>query len=472
MAEEQFTHETFMSPFTWRYGSREMRAVWSEARKRRLLRRVWVALAEAQHAAGLVTAEQLADLNEHVDEIDLARSAQIEQDIHHDLMAELRTFAEQCPRGGPILHLGATSADILDNADALRIREAVRILSSRLGDVLAILAGRIEQTADLVCMGYTHLQPAEPTTAGYRLAGYGQDLSEDYHELHRAYRNLKGKGIKGAVGTAASFSQVLTGTGMTPSQLECLVMAKLDLEPFPITTQVYPRKQDARVLSVLGGIAASAYRLAFDVRLLQSPSIGEWSEPFSSHQVGSSAMPFKRNPINAENVDSLARFVIALVRVGWDNAAHSLLERTLDDSASRRLILPDAFLACDEILRRVHRILEGLIIHEEVAHRNVKTYGTFAASERLLMALVRNGADRQDMHERIRVHAMQAWQAVSSGQPNPLASQLADDPALLQHLPAERIRSLLDAAAYVGDAPERARQAARTIHELLSTTTW
>jgi len=462
-----FEHDTYLSPFTWRYGSEEMRAIWSEAHKRQLWRRVWVALAAAQHQAGLVTAEQLADLRAHQEDVDLARAAEIEAEIHHDLMAELRTFAEQCPIGGPVLHLGATSADVQDNADALRLRESLDLLLERLHVLLSDLADLIEARADQVCMGFTHLQPAEPTTVGYRLATYGQDLLEDCAELRRVRERIRGKGIKGAVGTSAACAQLLAGTGMTPAELEARVMAELGLEAFPVATQVYPRRQDYRVLTALAGLAASLYRFAFDLRLLQSPPIGEWSEPFGARQVGSSAMPFKRNPVNAENMDSLARYVAALVRVAWDNAAHSLLERTLDDSANRRLILPGAFLADDELLRRAHRILRGLRIHDAAVARNLATYGTFAATERLLMELARARADRQAMHEVIRRHAMAAWEAVQQGKPNPLADRLATDPEVLRYLPARRVRELLDVTGYVGDAPERARQMAAAIRGTL-----
>jgi len=465
MVEDRFEHDTFLSPFTWRYGSREMRAIWSEVHKRRFWRRVWVALAAAQRRAGLVTAEQLADLRAHEGDVDLARTAEIEAEVRHDKMAELRTFAEQCPVGGPVLHLGATSADIEDNADALRIRQALDLLLERLHVLLSDLADLIEARADQVCMGFTHIQPAEPTTVGYRLATYGQDLLEDYVDLRRVRASIRGKGIKGAVGTSAAYAHLLAGSGMSPAELEAYVMAELGLDPFPVATQVYPRKQDYRVVTALAGLAASLYRFGFDLRLLQSPPIGEWSEPFGARQVGSSAMPFKRNPVDAENIDSLGRYVAALARVAWDNAAHCLLERTLDDSANRRLILPAVFLASDELLCRAHRILRGLRIHDEAVARNLAAYGTFAATERLLMELARAGADRQAMHEVIRAHAMAAWQAVWAGEPNPLADRLSADPEVLRYLPAGRVREHLDAAGYVGDAPERARQMARAIRE-------
>jgi adenylosuccinate lyase len=462
-ADPYFTHETYLSPFTWRYGSEEMRAIWSEAHKRKIWRRIWVALASAEHQAGLVTAEQLADLRLHQDAVDLARSVEIEAEIHHDLMAEIRAFAEQCPVGGPIIHLGATSEDVKDNADVLRVRESLDLLLERLRALLMDLADCIEARADQVCMAFTHIQPAEPTTVGYRVATYGQDLLEDYVELVHLRTHLRAKGIKGAVGTAASYAQVLAGTGMTALDLEAQVMADLELEAFPVATQVYPRTQDLRVLNGLAGLAASLYRFAFDVRLLQSPPIGEWSEPFGARQVGSSAMPFKRNPIRTENMDSLARYVAALPRVAWDNAAHSLLERTLDDSGNRRILLPNAFLASDELLQVARRVVRGLNIHEEAIARNLDAYGVFAATERLLMELVRSGADRQEMHEVIRGHAMAAWQAVWAGEPNPLADRLAKDPEVLDYVDATDVRGLLDASDHVGDAPERARRMATTI---------
>jgi adenylosuccinate lyase len=311
----------------------------------------------------------------------------------------------------------------------------------------------------MACMAFTHIQPAEPTTVGYRLAQYGQDLAIDYRELSRVRAEIRGKGIKGAVGTSASYQALLEGTGMSPAELEARVMDELDLASFEAATQTYPRKQDWLVLVALAGLSGTLYKLAFDLRLLQSPPIGEWGEPFGSKQVGSSAMPFKRNPITAEKIGSLARYVAALPRVGWDNAAHSLLERTLDDSANRREVLPSAFLAVDEILRATTRVLGGLRVREAAVARNMGTYGIFAATERLLMALVKAGADRQEMHEVIREHSLAAWAALQEGPggENPLPGRLGADERIVRYLAPERVLALLDASAYVGDAPERAR---------------
>ncbi|MCB0199645.1 MAG: adenylosuccinate lyase [Anaerolineae bacterium] len=451
-----YSHDTYLSPLTWRYGSDAMRRIWSERHKRLLLRRFWVALATAQHDIGLVTTEQLADLVAHQEDIDLARAAAIEAEIRHDLMAEIRTYAEQCPVGGGIIHLGATSMDALDNVDALRLRQSADLLLDCLAALMEALAGRIDQFAALPTMAFTHLQPAEPTTVGYRLAQYGYDLLVDWRELNRARDGIRGKGLRGAVGTSASYTQLTGEMATSAADMEARVLALLDLSAHPAGTQVYPRKQDWLIVNALAGIGQSLYRLAFDLRLLQAPTIGEWSEPFGAKQVGSSAMPFKRNPIDSENIDSLARQLAALPRIAWDNAAHSLLERTLDDSANRRLFLPEAFLLADELIGRATRVVRGLVVREEVVARNMATYGVFAATERLLMEAVKAGGDRQELHEVIREHSLLAWDALRRGEANPLAEQLCSDPRVTRWLPADRAAALLDASDYVGDAPARA----------------
>ena len=460
-----FTHDTFLSPFTWRYGSDAMRSIWSESHKRKLWRRIWVALAEAQQAAGLVTAAQVKDLEANQDKIDLNRAHEIEAQIHHDLMAEIRTYAEQSLVGGGIIHLGATSMDIEDNAEALRLRESMKLIIDYTQKLLGELATLIEREADHVCMAFTHLQPAEPTTVGYRLAGYAQDLLTDYAALQLMFSNIRGKGFKGAVGTAASYNELLSGTGMTPAQMEAHIMDKLELSAFTIATQTYPRRQDWDVVNTLAGLAMTIYRIAFDIRVLQSPPFGEWAEPFGASQVGSSAMPFKRNPINAENLDSLARYLATLPRVAWDNAAHNLLERTLDDSANRRLFLPEAFLTAEELLMRATKLISGLRIDSEGIQRNLETYGVFAATERLLMEAARNGGNRQDLHEIIREHSLKAWEAIRKGQDNPLAASLSADTAITQLVAPERVGELLKGEAHIGDAPARARQIVALIRE-------
>jgi adenylosuccinate lyase len=322
-------------------------------------------------------------------------------------------------------------------------------------------------------MAFTHIQPAEPTTVGYRLAQYAQDVLTDYAELARVHAGIRGKGFKGAVGTSASYMELvkdyplpLSGGGAGGEGLESLVMRALDLEAFDAATQTYPRKQDWLVLNALAGLAMSLNKFAFDLRILQSPPIGEWSEPFGSKQVGSSAMPFKRNPINAEKIDSLARYLAQLPRIAWDNAAHSLLERTLDDSANRRTALPEAFLCADELLMTAQRLIKGLVIDETSIARNFAVYAPFAATERLLMAAVKAGADRQELHEVIREHSMQAWAEVKAGRANPLIDALCADERITRHLDPQTAHPLLDARDYVGDAPQRARWIAKKIRGL------
>lgn len=463
-----FDHETYLSPLTWRYGGEEMRRLWSEANKRRLLRRFWVALAEAQQEAGLVSAAQVDDLRVHQDDIDIAAAEAIEREIRHDLMAEIKTYAAQCPVGGAIIHLGATSMDVLDNVDALRLRGALDLIIAVLEQALCALADRIEAEAHTATIAFTHIQPAEPTTIGYRLAQYGQDLLIDLAELRRVRANVRGKGLKGAVGASASYTQLLEGVGWTARQLEERVMVKLGLEAFPVATQTYTRKQDWLVINALTGLCASLHKFAFDLRILQSPPFGEWSEPFGAKQVGSSAMPFKRNPIVAENIDSLARLVAALPRVAWDNAALSLLERTLDDSANRRLLLPEAFLLTDEVMSRALRLIEGMRFWRGPIQRNLRDYGVFAATERVLMAGVQAGGDRQELHEVIREQSLAAWAALQEGKPNPLADLLANDARITRFVPAETLPALLDATGHVGDAAERALALAAEIRRTVA----
>ncbi len=464
----EYTHDTYLSPFSWRYGSEEMRGIWSEIGKRRLWRRIWVALATAQAEAGLVSAEQVADLRAHQDDVDWGRAQELEVDLRHDLMAEVRAYAEQCPVGGPIIHLGATSMDIEDNADALRLRDALLLIQGKLKALLEALVDRVEAEADTEAMAYTHLQPAELTTVGYRLSQYAQDFLLDWEALQTLLPSIRGKGLKGAVGSAASYAHLLEGTNVTPGELETRVMDVLGLHAYEASTQTYPRKMDYQVLSVLAGIAQSAYKFAFDLRLLQSPLYGEMAEPFGKQQVGSSAMPFKRNPISAESICSLARAVAGLPRVAWDNAALSALERTLDDSANRRSVLPEGFLAVDEILMRLRRIVIGLTIGREATQRNLATYGPFAATEPLLMALVKAGADRQAMHERLRSCSMRAWAAIQLGQANPLETLLMQDEAMALYLSSEEIRAIMVVGAGVGEAPLRSRKMARLVREAIA----
>ena len=447
-------YETYLSPFTWRYGSQDMRQIWSEVNKRKIWRKLWVSLAEVQAEFGLVKPDQVADLHVHMADVDVARALEIEAEIHHDLMSELKAFAEQCPLGGGILHLGATSMDIEDNADVLRQRESLELILKELRGLLLLLAEKIETWADLPLIAFTHLQPAEPSTLGYRLAGYAQDLFMDWRALRTVREGLCGKGFKGAVGTGASYAELLGVNNL--AAFEKRLSERLDLPFFHVATQVYPRKQDFILLSNLASLGASLHKFAFDLRVLQSTPIGELSEPFGKQQVGSSSMPFKRNPVHSEKIDSLARQLAQMPRTAWDNAANSLLERTLDDSANRRIILPEAFLISDELLITAKRILSGLQVNETAIQRNLEAYAPFAAVERVLMALAKAGADRQVMHEYLREHSLTAWGEIQAGKPNQLADLISHDPEIIHFLPADEIRKLMDVSHYLGDAPQRA----------------
>jgi len=457
---------TYLSPFTWRYGSADMRRIWSEAHKRRLWRTMWVALAQAQSEFGLVTPEQVADLRAHASEVDVPAALQIEAEIHHDLMAEIHLYAGQCPLGGGIIHLGATSMDIEDNAEALRLRQSADLVLEALRALLLSLAARIEASAHQPVMAFTHIQPAEPTTLGYRLAQYAQDLLTDYRDLQRLRSEIRGKGFKGAVGTSASYAELLGAENLP--RFEARLSELLGLPFFPVATQTYPRKMEYRLLSALAGLGGSLYKFAFDLRILQSPPFGEWSEPFGEQQVGSSAMPFKRNPIRAEKLNSLGRALAQMPRLAWDNAAHSLLERTLDDSANRRTLLPEAFLTASEMLRVARSLIADFQVDAHAAERTLETYGPFAATERILMALGRRGAHRQEMHERLRRHALTAWKALREGRTNPLADLVASDPVFREYLSPQALRTLMDARTHIGDAPQRARALAAEIRRTLA----
>ena len=464
----QFTHDTFISPFTWRYGSKEMREIFSERHKRILMRTVWIALAKAEAGCGLVTPEQIAELEAHKYDIDIERAGEIEAEIKHDVMAEIRTYAEQCPKAGAIIHLGATSMDVLDNMDAMRLKEALDIIISRSRDLLSVFAEKAEEYKGLACMAFTHLQPAEITTAGYRISQSIQDLCDDITRLEEVYSSIRGKGMKGAVGTGASYKELVQGRGMTSIELEEKVMKELGLKAFDAATQIYTRKQDLKVVEALSSLCATMYKFAADFRIMQSPPIGEWSEPFGKKQVGSSAMPFKRNPINCEKIDSLARFVSSFYMTAWQNSVTTFLERTLDDSANRRIMLPEVFLATEECIITLRRVVSGMNIHESAVKKLMDSYGVFSATERLLMELGKRGADRQEMHEVIREESLRAWAEVQEGRENNLRENLENDERILAVLSKDEIDSLLDADAYTGDAVQRTDMVLAKARRILS----
>ncbi|MBV8147838.1 MAG: adenylosuccinate lyase [Candidatus Eremiobacteraeota bacterium] len=458
-------YRTYASPFSWRYGRAELRSLFSEQMRRRLWREVWVALAEAQAAEGLVSDEEVADLRAHADDVDIDAALAIEREIGHDLMAEIRVYAAQARRGGPKLHLGATSMDIEDTVETYRLRLALASVGERLGDALRAFAEHIRAYADLACIAFTHLQPAEPTTLGYRLAVYAQDLLIDDATLRFVFENLTTKGLRGAVGTAASYEYLLDHSGRS-LEIEEYVLSKFGLQSREISTQTYPRKLDYLLLSALAGVGASLSKFAADVRILSSPEFGEIAEPFGRSQVGSSAMPFKRNPVLCERIDSLARLLAGYSNVAWQNAATNFLERTLDDSANRRTILPEALLCSDELIGLACRVIGGLRVNERRIAQNLRAYGPFAGTETVMMEAVRSGGDLQEAHESIRDAAMKAWEALARGEDNPLSTLLTEERTLTSRVDPAEIRRLLDPSKHLGTAPQRARLLADCIDRL------
>lgn len=462
----KFNFSTYISPFTWRYGSSEMRQIFSEQHKYELWRKIWVALAQAEYNAGLLTKQEFNDLEKNEKNIDIERILEIEKETKHDVVAAIREFAEKAKIGGGKIHLGATSMDVVDNADMLRIKEAMQMVEAKLIKILPRLAEKIEKYADFPCIGYTHLQPAEPTTVGYRLAFYAQDLLTSLEYISFVNRTIKGKGMKGAVGTAASYHALLKNNKTTVDQLEKEVMGQIKLDPILISTQVYPRQFDYFVLSSLANLTSSIAKFVGDLRILQSPNFGEWSEPFGKKQVGSSAMPFKKNPIASENICSLARYVATLPTIALENATLSYLERTLDDSANKRIVIAEAFLATDQILTSVEKILNGLVINEKRITYNLNLYAPFAASEAILMEAVKHGANRQELHEVLRTISMTAWQNTQEGKTNPMEVLLMNNPVIKKYLKKEEIKKLLDVKNHIGNAPERAKKLVNKINNL------
>lgn len=445
---ESFDYTTFLSPFTWRYGSPHMRQIWSEIHKRKLWRKIWIALAKAQADAGLVSKEELDDLLKHQDDIDIDKTHETEKEIRHDLMAEIKTYASQAKIGGGKIHLGATSMDIEDNADTVRMKESLVLIEEKLDSLLTEFKKKIEQYKGTPCMGYTHLQPAEPTTLGYRFAFYAQDLLFDRKLLHFVQSVLKGKGMKGAVGTAASYAQLLD-----PKQTEIMekkIMNELGIEAVAVASQTAPRKIEYFVAILLASIAQTLHKFAFDLRIMQSPGFGEWQEPLGKAQVGSSAMPFKKNPWKSEQICSLARLVFHLSNLARDNAANMILERTLDDSANRRVFMPEMFLAVDEILASAAKIVEGLVINDKQVKTNLEVYGSFAATESILMETVKRGANRQEMHEVLRELSLKAWEDMQRNGENSLTKSIISDKRIIQFLKPNEIKKLFDPTSHVG----------------------
>ncbi len=424
-------HGSPQNPLHERYASRQMARVFRREHRYRLWRRLWIALAESEAELGIpISDAQLEALRAVQDEIDFDRVARIEADTRHDVVAHLRHFAELadrlCAGAGGVLHMGATSAFVTDNTDALLIREALELTEQRLAASIEGLSAFAEATREIPTLAYTHLQPAQLTTFGKRACLWVQDLLTDFDAVGDIKNSLRCRGAKGTTGTQASYLSLFDGDHDKVLRLDHLIARKLGFEEsWPITGQTYPRKQDSRVLGALAGIAESLHKLGTDVRLLQG--LGVLSEPFESRQVGSSAMAYKRNPIRSERMCALARKLITDSWNGSLNAANQWLERSLDDSANRRLVLPDAFLTADAILVLATNIGGGLRVKEEAAKTLVRRELPFMATENLLMQATRAGGDRQILHERIRDYSMRAHASVERGEENPLVDLLLAD---------------------------------------------
>jgi len=463
---KSFDYSTYLSPFTWRYGGEKMRAIWSEIHKRKLWRKVWVELAKAQHKEGLVSKRELDDIIKNQDKINIEKSHEAEKIIKHDLMAEIKTYASSAKIGGGKIHLGATSYDIEDNADTIRYKESLSIIEVNLKNLLSQLRKKIKEYKNLPCMAYTHLQPAEPTTLGYRFSIYAQDILFDLNFLDFIKKNLKGKGIKGAVGTSASYVRLTNEK--KAEDLEKEIMKNLGIDFVDVATQIAPRKIEYFISSFLSSVAQTLSKFAFDIRIMQSPGFGEWQEPFSEKQVGSSAMPFKKNPWKSEQICSLARLVTNLSNIAKENSSNMLLERTLDDSANRRIYLPEMFLAISEILQSSIKIVQGLIINKNKIEKNLNIYGPFATTEAVLMEAVKNGANRQQMHEVLRELSMKAWTQLQEDKINPLPELISNNNFVNKFIAKDKLTPLLDPKKHLGLAPQRCIKFLKKIDNELS----
>lgn len=440
------------NPLYERYASAEMAHVFSARHRFGQWRRLWIALAECEAELGLpIGAEQLDALRRAAPELDLERVAELERRTRHDVVAHLRCFAEQAdrlhPGAGGILHLGATSAFVTDNTDALLTREASELLARRLAAAIRELAGFAARSRAIPTLAYTHFQPAQLTTIGKRACLWIQDLVMDLAEVRRRLEALRCRGVKGTTGTQASFLTLFGGDHEKVRELDRRLARRIGFAAsFPITGQTYPRKQDSQVLATLAGIAESCHKLGTDLRLLQG--VGELAEPFDDEQVGSSAMAYKRNPVRAERMCSLARRIVTDALNGPLNAATQWLERSLDDSANRRLVLPDAFLAADAILGLAAHIAAGLTVREATVAARVARELPFMATETLLMQGALRGGDRQELHERIRRYSLEAQAAVEEGRDNPLVERIVGDAGF--RLTREEVAPWLDPAAFTG----------------------
>jgi adenylosuccinate lyase len=424
------SHDVYDNPLISRYASREMATLWGDQRKFSTWRRLWVALAEAEAELGLpITSEQIAELRAHVDDVNFEAAESYERKLRHDVMAHVHAYGDQCPAARAIIHLGATSCYVTDNTDLLLMRESLQTLARRLAGVIVALADFANQHRDLPTLSFTHLQPAQPTTVGRRACLWAYDLALDLAEVEHRIATLKARSTKGTTGTQASFLELFDGDHEKVRRLEQLVARRMGFDStYAITGQTYSRKVDAQVLDVLSGIAASAHKAATDLRILAHRK--EIEEPFEKDQIGSSAMAYKRNPMRCERICSLARFAMNLTSNAAQTHATQWMERTLDDSANRRLVIPQAFLAVDAILILYQNVASGLVVYPQVIARHLREELPFMATENILMAAVAAGGDRQELHERIRQHSQAAAAVVKEqGGENDLLERLKNDPA-------------------------------------------
>ena len=445
-------HEYYENPLISRYASRSMARLWSDQRKFSTWRQLWVWLAQSEQELGLsITDQQLAELESHIETIDFAAAADYERRLRHDVMAHVHAYADDCPTARGIIHWGATSCFVTDNTDLLLLREALQQIRDRLVCVIDTLAGFASTQRDVACLGYTHLQPAQPTTVGKRACLWLHDLVSDLADVEFRLDHLKARSTKGTTGTQASFLELFEGDHQKVRQLERRVAEKMGFsDSYPVTGQTYSRKVDTQILDLLSGIAQSAHKAASDLRLLANRK--EMEEPFGKDQIGSSAMAYKRNPMRSERICSLARYAMSLQSSAANTLATQWMERTLDDSANRRLVLPQAFLAVDAILLIYQNVTSGLVVYPRVIDRNLREELPFMATENILMAAVAAGGDRQDLHERIRQHSQAASQQVKGeGQANDLLDRLAADEAF-SNVDFAATLNVLD---YVGRAPQQ-----------------
>lgn len=444
----------YVSPLVERFATQEMAALWSAQKKFSTWRRCWLALAEAEQELGLpITDEQLAEMRDHLEDIDFEAAQAFERETRHDVMAHIRAFGLVAPKAKPIIHLGATSCFVGDNTDLVLLREGVEIILAKAVNVLAKIAEFAEKYKDLPTLGFTHYQPAQVVTVGKRATLWAQDILMDVEDLEALLERLRCRGVKGTTGTQASFVALFEGDAEKVRALDKAVAKRLGFSSsYPVTGQTYPRKVDTLVLRVLAGLGESIHKFATDMRLLQN--LKEIEEPFGKKQVGSSAMAYKRNPMRSERACALARFLMVAPLHSKFTTATQWFERTLDDSAIRRLSLPEAFLAADGALNLYLSVMEDPAVYPKVIEKHLWAELPFMATENILMECVKRGGDRQELHEVIRTHSQAAAAQVKEhGKDNDLLERLAGDPAI--GMAREEIDELLDLRAFVGRAPEQ-----------------